>query len=1256
MVRRLYVEKRPECAGEAAALLADLRDQVGISRVRGVRVMNRYDIEFAGDSDDPTLERIAPLVFYEPPLDVVVQELPATSETCHVFAVEALPGQFDQRADSAAECVQLITQGQRPIVRFARVYVLDGPLEGDDVAAAQRYVLNPVDSRLAALAPASSLQAGYPQPVPVETVRGFRTMDEAGLRSLVDGLGLALAAADLVAVQQGIDRDPTRTELAVLDAYWSDHCRHTTFSTALDDVRIEDPAVASQWAWFLDHRVRGGAPTLMEVATFGRRAVELGGGVVKVDESDEVNACTVPVTVDDDGTPAEWLLLFKNETHNHPTELEPFGGAATCIGGAIRDPLSGRGRVYQAMRVTGGGDPRTPYADTLPGKLPQRRLALTAAAGFSSYGNQFGLATGIVHETYHPGYVAKRLECGAVLAAVPAACVRRETPEPGDVVLLIGGRTGRDGIGGASGSSKAHEAASVAEWGAQVQKGDAPTERKLRRLFASPSVTRLIKRCNDFGAGGVCVAIGELADGLRVDLDAIPKKYDGLDGTELAVAESQERMAVVVEAGDVSEMIALCQAENLEATPVAVVTSDQRLVMTWRGQTVVDLPRELLASGGAARRTSAVIPVLQPAVRPELPADRHPAEGRISSVGTMRERFVQLLSDLDVCSRQGLAERFDSTIGTGTVLMPFGGVRQRTPIQTMVALLPTDGPTTTCSGMADSFNPYWTQRNPYEGALLAVCDSVAKLVAAGFSRRDAYLTLQEYFPKLGDDPTRWGQPLAALLGALAAQRLLGVAAIGGKDSMSGSYEPASGERLDVPPTLVSFAVTTGDVRRVVSPEFKTADVRLVAVGADPVNDPGGFVAALDAVERLTAEGRIESAWVCGAGGLAEALVLCGVGNFIGVDVGCDPDRLFEPCPGTVLLGLGGDADLGDVPFMEVGRTIETPVLLIGGERLPLDDLERAWDAPLEGVFPRHAVAGELADGPVPCAAPEEGGPGSLRRQTRRSAAVSGKPHPVAWIPVFPGTNCEDDTARALAAAGAVPRLQVINNLTPADVVASVRLAADNIRRSQMVVLPGGFSGGDEPDGSAKLIASFLRSERVAEALTQLLDDRDGLMLGICNGFQALIKLGLVPFGRILPADASFPTLTFNALGRHQSMLVRTRVSSVLSPWLNGCQVGDVHTVAVSHGEGRFVVDRAQYDSLVAGGQIAAQYVGPDDQPTMCAPWNPNGSFGAVEALSSPDGRVLGKMAHSERAGQYLYRNVAPGACQPIFEAGVAYFA
>jgi len=1228
-VRRIYVERKPEHAGAAAALLSDLREQLGLANLTGLRVLNRYDVE---GLDEATFERVAPLVFFEPPLDDRRDACPAGDR---VFAVEALPGQFDQRADSAAECIQLITQEQRPLVRVAQVYLLAGELSDADVQAVQAYVLNPVDSRLAGLDTAQTLHERYPEPAPVATVDGFTGLDEAGLAAFVRTQGLALDAADLAVAQTyfaGVHRDPTRTELAVLDAYWSDHCRHTTFGTSLDDVVIDDPGVAAQWRLFGAQRTRPGAPTLMEIATFGVKALALAGVPVRVDESEEINACTVPVQVDVDGQPQPWLLLFKNETHNHPTEIEPFGGAATCLGGAIRDPLSGRGIVYQAMRISGAADPTVPLSQTLPGKLPQRRLVRTAADGFSAYGNQVGLATGLVREVYHPGYVAKRFECGAVLAAVPAAQVRRERPAPGDVVLLIGGRTGRDGIGGASGSSRAHESASVASWGAQVQKGNAPTERKLRRLFANPAAARLIKRCNDFGAGGVCVAIGELADGLRIDLDAVPKKYEGLDGTELAVSESQERMAVVVDAADADAMIALARAENLEATPVAEVTEEPRLVMTWRGQTVVDLARVFLDANGARRHASVHVPELPP-------IDASPL-ARVGAASGVRERYEALLADLNVCSQQGLAERFDATIGAGTVVMPFGGARQRTPEQVMVATLPTGTPTDTCSGMACGFNPFWTERNPFQGAYLAVCDSIAKLVAAGFSRRDAYLTLQEYFPTLGDDPDRWGLPLAALLGALAAQRVLKVAAIGGKDSMSGSFE-----HLDVPPTLASFAVATGSASRVVAGEFVRPDARLVLVGTDPLIDPDGFVATLDAVERWSQQGAVLSAFACGAGGVAEAVFLGAIGNGIGAQITADPQHLFDAAPGHILLSVADDADLTGVPVAEVGRTTPEPVLLIGDERLGLAELEAIWDAPLAGVYPRHSAR---ADEPAP---------EPVSSPTRPSARPHGvcAARPTAWIPVFPGTNCEDDTARAMERAGGAAQVQVLVTLTPDDVAASARLAAQNIARAQMVILPGGFSGGDEPDGSAKLIVSFLRHLAVAEALTALLDERDGLVLGICNGFQALIKLGLLPSGRILPATPDSPTLAANRIGRHQSMLVRTRIASTLSPWLAACQVGDVHTVAVSHGEGRFVASPQRYAALAAAGQVCAQYVDDHDRPTLCEPWNPNGSLGAVEALCSPDGRVLGKMGHTERSGPALYRNVAPGACQPLFESGVAYY-
>ncbi|MDR1262461.1 MAG: phosphoribosylformylglycinamidine synthase [Oscillospiraceae bacterium] len=1253
MVNRIYVEKKPSFAVEAAQLLRDAREQLGLSGVTAVRVLNRYDVE---GLDAETFASVAPLVFYEPPLDEAYTALPC-DELHRVFAWEALPGQFDQRADSAAECIQLITQSARPIVRAARVYVLEGNVSLSDRAALMKYVVNPVDSREASFDLPDSLTEEQPEPAPVETIDGFRQWDAGALDRWIDEQRLSLETADLLCCQDYFrkeGRDPTRTELAILDAYWSDHCRHTTFLTELDSVEINDPAALSTYEGFLRLRKKTGAPTLMELATFGPKALAAQGRPPRVDVSEEINACTVPVTIDEDGELRPWLLLFKNETHNHPTEIEPFGGAATCIGGAIRDPLSGRARVYHAMRVTGAGDPTAPISSTLPGKLPQRKLTQTAAAGFSSYGNQIGLATGYVREFYHKGYTAKRLELGAVIGAVPAENVKRMKPEPGDAVLLIGGRTGRDGIGGASGSSRAHAESSLTSCGAQVQKGNAPTERKLQRLFQNPEAARMIKRCNDFGAGGVCVAIGELADGLDVALDAVPRKYEGLDGTELAVSESQERMAVVVAPEDADAMIEFARRENLEATLVAVVTESPRLVMRWRGQTVADLDRGFLNANGARRHASAVIDERIPSgfcgnapasrCAPQ-PAAASLAEEDIPAVNgvPIKQRFESLLSDLNICSQQGLAERFDSTIGAGTVLMPFGGRYQRTPSQAMVARFPVEGETDACSGMACGFQPEWMERDTYGGAYLAVCEAASKLVAAGFERSNLYLTLQEYFPRLGGDPKRWGLPLAALLGALAAQTTLGVAAIGGKDSMSGSFEG-----LDVPPTLVAFAVGAGSIRRVVSNEFKLTTggrgASLVCVGVNPLNDPDGFIRTLDGIERLTQSGSLEAAWTLGPGGLAEALFKMGIGNGVGARVTCDPDALFESTPGAMLLALRGDADVGDLPdAFIVGETVAEPAIIIGDERLSLEELSVPYDARLEGVFPRRTVEDKADTSRI--------APISFIRQ--RVTRAGGFAQPRAWIPVFPGTNCEVDTARALERAGAQPVVQVIRNLTPSEIVESASRAAEFIRHSQMIVLPGGFSGGDEPDGSAKLILAFLRNPSVGEALNECL--RTGLMLGICNGFQALIKLGLIPFGEIRAQDASSPTLTYNVIGRHQSMLVRTRVASNMSPWLSRCDAGDVYTVPISHGEGRFVISPEQYASLAASGQIVTQYVDMDDSPTMDTPFNPNGSYGAVEGICSPDGRMLGRMGHSERVGRGLYLNVDKNAYQPIFEGGVDYF-
>ena len=1228
MVYRIYVEKKPGFDVEATGLKNELTSLLGIQSLTGLRLLNRYDVE---GIDEELFNQCANTVFSEPPVDNTYAELPASDGVS--FAVEYLPGQFDQRADSAAECIQLISQGERPLVRSARVYLLEGTLTDEQVAEIKKYVINPVEAREASLDTKQTLKMEYPVPAPVKVLEGFNQLDEEQLKKFIADNGLAMDLGDIEFCQKYFrseHRDPTITEIKMIDTYWSDHCRHTTFGTILDDVQIDDAVVQKAFDRYMAMRADLGRENkprcMMDLATIGAKELKKQGILKNLDESDEINACTVKIKCDVNGKDEDWLFLFKNETHNHPTEIEPFGGAATCIGGAIRDPLSGRSYVYQAMRVTGAGDPLKPVSETLPGKLPQRKLVTTAAAGYSSYGNQIGLATGQVDEIYHPGYVAKRMEIGAVVGATPASHVRRECPAPGDVIVLLGGRTGRDGVGGATGSSKAHKLDSLEHCGAEVQKGNAPIERKLQRLFRREDACRMIKRCNDFGAGGVSVAIGELADGLYIDLNKVTKKYEGLDGTELAISESQERMAVALAPEDVDKFIALANEENLEATPVAKVTAEPRLNMVWNGMSIVNISREFLNSNGAEKHQK---------VHVEKATVWQPQwEGL-----TFSQKMKNMVGDLNVCSKKGLSERFDSTIGAATVLMPFGGAYQLTPQNAMVAKLPVDGETSTCSGMAWGFNPFLMSADQYKGAQMAVIESVTKLVASGFRYEDAYLTFQEYFERLGTAPERWGKPLAALLGALDAQMGLGIASIGGKDSMSGSFE-----KLDVPPTLVSFATAIGKANKVVSTEFKKPESTVVLVR--PIIDPEtgcpnffSLKANYKIVEDMIEEGMVASACSVGYGGIAEALFKMGLGNHIGFKMRADKTthEMFQPMYGSIVLEMVSDSPAGEI----LGETTKEYVFEACGEKLDMAQLQEIWEGKLEPVYP-YRKAGPTV----------EKINGKL---TAPAAPKIGVAKPKVIIPVFPGTNCEYDTAKAFARAGADPEILVIRNLTPADVAESCKALVKAIDNSQIVMLPGGFSGGDEPDGSAKFITAFFRAPAVTEAVHRLLKQRDGLMLGICNGFQALIKLGLVPFGEIRPMDEGCPTLTFNTIGRHQSMLVNTRVASDLSPWLSRCQPGQVHTVAISHGEGRFVASDAVLAQLLKNGQIATQYVDLAGKPSMDLSANPNGSVWAIEGITSPDGRVLGKMGHTERSGNDLYKNVPGDKYQPLFEGGVDYF-
>ncbi|WP_283169929.1 phosphoribosylformylglycinamidine synthase [Curtanaerobium respiraculi] len=1239
MVSRIYVEKKPGFDVEAQQLLHELQSILGMKGLTGLRLVNRYDVE---GIDDALFAACIPTVFSEPQSDVTYASLHDECLPCaNVFAVEPLPGQFDQRSDSAAECVQLISQGERPLVRAAKVYLLQGALSREDIDAIKRYVINPVEAREARLDTPETLANDYADPAPVEVLDGFNTLNEKQLGEFIADHGLAMDLADIKFAQLHFaseGRCPTITEIKVIDTYWSDHCRHTTFGTQLQEVKIDDQIIQFAFMKYLKMREQLGHTdkpmTLMDMGTIGAKWLKDQGILQNLDESEEINACTVKVTVDVDGEDQDWLFLFKNETHNHPTEIEPFGGAATCIGGAIRDPLSGRSYVYQAMRVTGAGDPLAPVEETLTGKLPQRKLVTTAAEGYSSYGNQIGLATGQVDELYHPGYVAKRMEIGAVVAATPADHVRREVPAPGDVVVLLGGRTGRDGIGGATGSSKAHNKESLEKDGAEVQKGNAPVERKLQRLFRRGDACRLIKRCNDFGAGGVSVAIGELADSLYIDLDKVPKKYEGLDGTELAISESQERMACAIAADDVDEFLAYAREENLEATVVAEVTDTGRMQEVWNGTMIVDLSREFLNSNGAPKFQKAHLAAPRPYERTW--------EGN-----TVEERMNSLVRDLNVCGKKGLSERFDSTIGAGTVLMPFGGARQLTPALAMAAKLPVFGETRTISGMAWGFNPYLMEADPFTGAYLSVVESVAKFIASGFEIKNAYLTFQEYFEKLRDDAERWGKPASALLGALMAQVDLGVGAIGGKDSMSGSFED-----LDVPPTLVSFCTGIGTIDRVTSPEFKGARHRVIEIRPEYslgglLPDTSGLMAAFDVVQYLIEEGLALAVTTPGYGCAAEALFKSTLGNAIGItlDQAKDPDELFTPAYGSFFVELACGTDVpeaeGTLSIREIGMTTAAYEFVAGGESISLAQLQKAWEGKLEPVFPYRNRAGET----------EAVSSGSHLPLTFNGTIA----RPRVVIPVFPGNNCEYDSAAAFERAGAIPQTLVINNLSPQAVAESTEALVRAIDESQIIMIPGGFSGGDEPDGSAKFITAFFRAPAVTEAVLDLLQNRNGLMLGICNGFQALVKLGLVPFGNIRPMDASCPTLTFNSIGRHQSRLVRTRVASNLSPWLSRCNVGDVHTMPISNGEGRFVVSDELFTRLKDAGQIATQYVNASGAPSMNWEDNPSGSAWAIEGITSPDGRVFGKMGHTERNGTGLYANFPGQSMQPLFESGVGYF-
>ena len=1226
MVYRVYVEKKAGQTHEADNLLKEVNEFLQIKGLTSVRVLNRYDVE---KIDEELFRYAVNTVFSEPQVDNVSYEAPTGSI---VFAVEPLPGQFDQRADSAAQCIQILSQGERPLVRTARVYVLEGNLSDEEIAAIRKHVINPVECREASMDMPQTLELEVTIPETVATVDGFVDMNSEELANMVKTLGLAMDLDDITFCQSYFkteNRNPTITEIRMIDTYWSDHCRHTTFMTTIDDVKFEDALLQAAYDEYIATRKALGRTkpiNLMDIGTLAGKYLRKNGYLEKLYESEEINACTVRMTVTVDGEEQPWLLLFKNETHNHPTEIEPFGGAATCIGGAIRDPLASRAYVYAAMRVTGAADPLKPVNETIKGKLPQRKIVTTAAAGYSSYGNQIGLATGMVDEIYHPGYAAKRMEIGAVIGAVHEDHSKPDFPAPGDKVILLGGKTGRDGCGGATGSSKSHTVESLGTCGAEVQKGNAPEERKLQRLFRNGEAAVMIKRCNDFGAGGVSVAIGELADGLEIDLNKVPKKYEGLDGTELAISESQERMAIVVAEQNVARFLELAEKENLEATVVATVTEEARLKMFWNGQTICDINREFLNSNGAEKHVN---------VELAAPADFAPVVE-----GSFTENMNRIATDLNTCSKRGLSERFDATIGAGTVLMPFGGKHQQTPIQAMVHKISLEkGHTDDCSVMSWGYNPFITEKSPYHGAYLAVVESASKLVAAGAKFEDVYLTFQEYFLRVGKDAKRWGQPTAALLGAFKAQMDLKIAAIGGKDSMSGTFE-----NIDVPPTLVSFAVTTEKIPNIISNEFKAAGHKLCLLV--PEYDANGLpvtetlLSNFATVTEAMRAGKVYAAYTPGVGGIGEAVMKMSFGNAVGAALeNISVAELFGYHYGSFVLEVAEDCEIGKV----IGKTTDKAEISLDGETVCLNALQKAYEDKLESVYSCN-----IPDVVTPIETV------STPEKTRVAPAVK-VAKPKVLIPVFPGTNCEYDSARAVADAGAEPEIFVVKNRSADAIAQSVEDFAGKIKESQMIFIPGGFSGGDEPDGSGKFITAFFRNAAIKEEVTRLLENRDGLMCGICNGFQALIKLGLVPYGKIIDTDENCPTLTFNVIGRHQSRIVRTRVASNNSPWLANTKVGDIYNVAISHGEGRFYASEELARQLIANGQVATQYVDLDGNATADVRFNPNGSIFAIEGITSPDGRVFGKMGHSERIGEGLYKNVPGNYDIRMFEAAVKYF-